>query len=118
MKKAILLVIILSLLFPLATPAAPVNQVKAAFIREGNVWILLDGKEKQITNTGNVHSKPKWSKDGTHPRLSSLSHQLKGSQNYGLTISIPAKRSEFHIMAPHRNGLPIKTILPIMTKVY
>jgi hypothetical protein len=65
MKKAIILNIVLFLLFPLATFAAPFDQVKAAFIREGNVWILVDGKEKQLTNTGNVHSKPNWSTDGT-----------------------------------------------------
>ncbi|QHE62485.1 hypothetical protein FHE72_16765 [Rossellomorea vietnamensis] len=65
MKKAILLTIILFLFFPLATSAAPFDGVKAAFIREGNLWILIDGKEKQLTNTGNVHSKPKWSVDGT-----------------------------------------------------
>lgn len=64
MKKAILLTIILALMFPLATSASGQNQVKAAFIREGNVWTLVDGKEKQITNSGNVHSKPKFSKVG------------------------------------------------------
>ncbi|OXS59610.1 WD40 repeat protein [Bacillus sp. V-88] len=65
MKKAILLTIVLFLLFPLATSAAPFDEVKAAFIREGNLWILIDGKEKHLTNNGNVHSKPKWSIDGT-----------------------------------------------------
>jgi Tol biopolymer transport system component len=65
MKKAFILTIVLFLLFPLAISAAPFAQVKAAFIREGNVWTLVDGKEKQLTNTGNVHSKPKWSTDGT-----------------------------------------------------
>ena len=65
MKPAILLTIIFMLIFP-STPNASINNsVKAAFIREGNVWTLADGKETQITNTGNIHSVPKWSTDGT-----------------------------------------------------
>ncbi|MCR8848498.1 hypothetical protein NQ095_08800 [Rossellomorea sp. SC111] len=110
MKKAILLAIILSLLFPLATSAAPVNQVKAAFIRDGNVWILLDGKEKQLTNTGNVHSKPKWSTDGTL-----LAYQLETSTEgqselwiYNL-ITAKKKRISYHgtspEWAPNKNHL-------------
>ncbi|MBW3111693.1 hypothetical protein KYJ26_07625 [Bacillus sp. MCCB 382] len=65
MRIAILLTFILVFIFPSAPSASLHNQVKAAFIRDGNLWTLLDGKETQITNSANVHFKPKWSKDGT-----------------------------------------------------
>ncbi|BCB05124.1 hypothetical protein [Bacillus sp. KH172YL63] len=65
MKKAILLTIILTLLFPSAPSAAIQNHIQAAFIREGNVWTFIDGEESQITTSGNVHQMPKWSGDGT-----------------------------------------------------
>ncbi|MDX8342175.1 hypothetical protein [Rossellomorea sp. YZS02] len=65
MRIAILLTFILVFIFPSAPSASLHNQVKAAFIRDGNLWTLLDGKETQITNSGNVHFKPKWSTDGT-----------------------------------------------------
>jgi Tol biopolymer transport system component len=65
MKKAILFTIILALIFP-STPSASINnQVKAAFIREGNLWTLINNQETQITHSGNVRSQPKWSTDGT-----------------------------------------------------
>ncbi|MGM0851141.1 MAG: hypothetical protein ACQEWI_00765 [Bacillota bacterium] len=31
---------------------------KAAFVRDGNVFTLLDGKEMQITSSGTVHGTP------------------------------------------------------------
>ncbi|MCA0147278.1 hypothetical protein LCD52_00595 [Rossellomorea vietnamensis] len=65
MKPAILLIIIVVLIFPSSPSASIHHRVKAAFIREGNVWTLVDGKETQVTNTGNIHSEPKWSTDGT-----------------------------------------------------
>ncbi len=65
MKKAILLTITFILTLPSSLSASIQNPVKATFIREGNLWTLADGKETLVTNTGNIHSKPKWSKDGT-----------------------------------------------------
>lgn len=65
MKKAILFTMILALIFPLTPSASLVDQVKAAFIREGDLWTLINGQEKQITHTGNIRSKPTWSQDGT-----------------------------------------------------
>lgn len=64
MKRGILLIFIISILFPLAPSAAVENQAKAAFIRDGNLWTLLDGQETQVTKSANVLAKPQWSKDG------------------------------------------------------
>ncbi|MBN8191801.1 PD40 domain-containing protein [Bacillus sp. NTK074B] len=74
MKKALLISVILTLLFPAASSASVESQVIAAFIRNGDVWILQNNKEKQITNSGNIHSPPKWSKDGTW-----LAYQVEAS---------------------------------------
>ncbi|PAV28036.1 hypothetical protein CIL05_19240 [Virgibacillus profundi] len=40
------------------------NHVKAGFIRDGDLWVLIGNKEEQITNTGQVIYTPKWSHDG------------------------------------------------------
>lgn len=40
------------------------NQLKAAFLRDGNLWILINGEEKQITESGQDYG-PQWSYDGT-----------------------------------------------------
>lgn len=65
MKKIILFAMLILSFYPL-TPSAAIHdqEVKAAFIREGNLWILLNGKELQITDTGKVFGKPEWSGDG------------------------------------------------------
>ena len=64
MKRAFLLTLIFVILFPLAPSAAGENQVKAAFIRDGNWWTFIDGKETQVTDSGKVFAKPQWSADG------------------------------------------------------
>ncbi|MGR3764334.1 TolB family protein [Rossellomorea sp. NS-SX7] len=38
--------------------------MKAAFLRGHNLWILVDGKEQQITTSGKVTESPQWSHDG------------------------------------------------------
>nr|WP_106779416.1 hypothetical protein [Lysinibacillus timonensis] len=67
MKQAFLITMIfaISILFPLAPSSAAESQVKAAFIRGGNLWVLIDGQETQVTDSGKVFAKPEWSKDGT-----------------------------------------------------
>lgn len=62
MSRILLLALILSYLFPLTSQAA--SDIKAGFIRDGNLWILQNNEEKQITTTGKVTEKPKWSPDG------------------------------------------------------
>ncbi|WP_201716301.1 TolB-like translocation protein [Rossellomorea arthrocnemi] len=64
MKKWFLFTLITSLLFPSVSSASVESQVQAAYIRNGNVWVLQNSQETQITNSGNVHSTPKWSQDG------------------------------------------------------
>jgi Tol biopolymer transport system component len=56
--------IILSILFPLNSLATGEKNVKAGFIRDGNLFTFINNEEKQITNTGKVFAKPKWSRDG------------------------------------------------------
>ncbi|WP_160718649.1 TolB family protein [Bacillus sp. USDA818B3_A] len=63
MKKVLLITLIVTLLFPIPSFAEN-KEVKAAFIRDGNLWTLINNKEKQITSTGKVIGQPKWSKDG------------------------------------------------------
>ena len=77
MKKVILFTIILALLFPLTPSAAVHHQMKAAFIRNGNLWTLMDGQEKKVTDSGKVFSSPQWSKDGTW-----LSYQVETSSEF------------------------------------
>ncbi|UTE76646.1 hypothetical protein [Rossellomorea sp. KS-H15a] len=110
MKPAILLTIILLLIFP-STPSASINnRVKAAFIREGNVWTLADGKETQVTNTGNIHSEPKWSTDG---RLLAYQAESSTGGQSELWIYNFATREKKKISynghvpkwAPHKNNL-------------
>ncbi len=60
MKK--ILVLLFILLFPAVVSAD--GDLKAAFIREGNLWTLLDGVETQVTKSGKVFNQPKWSPDG------------------------------------------------------
>ncbi|PEB53440.1 translocation protein TolB [Bacillus pseudomycoides] len=45
------------------TVQAEINEIKVAFIRGHNLWLKIDGQEKQITK-GEYITKPKWSHDG------------------------------------------------------
>jgi dipeptidyl aminopeptidase/acylaminoacyl peptidase len=62
MNRILLIAMMISFLFPL--PALGNSDVKAGFIRDGNLWILQNNEEKQITTSGKVFAKPKWSPDG------------------------------------------------------
>lgn len=64
MKGFILLafIFVISAALPSLTSAEP--NVKAGFLREGNLWTLINGEEKQITDSGKVFAKPAWSPDG------------------------------------------------------
>ncbi|WP_240758430.1 hypothetical protein [Lysinibacillus sp. SGAir0095] len=65
MKRAFLLILIFMVLYPSVPEAVVQNEVKAGFIRGGNLWTLIDGKETQVTDSSMVLSRPQWSKDGT-----------------------------------------------------
>lgn len=64
MKRLFFIVLILLLLpFNHLTSAAKQENVQAAFIRDGNLWLLKNNKEQQITQTGHIYN-PQWSHDG------------------------------------------------------
>jgi hypothetical protein len=64
MIRVLLMILFISMLHPIPSFAANEKDVKAAFIRDGNLWTLNKNEEKQITKTGKVFGQPKWSKDG------------------------------------------------------
>jgi dipeptidyl aminopeptidase/acylaminoacyl peptidase len=64
MKKLFLTVLITILLpFNQYAIAAKEENIQAAFIRDGNLWLLKNSKEEQITQTGHIYN-PQWSHDG------------------------------------------------------
>ncbi|MGG0719322.1 hypothetical protein ABE096_17230 [Robertmurraya massiliosenegalensis] len=64
MKKWSLLMLFLCLLsLSNHTAAASIKDIKAAFIRDGNLWTLVHNQETQITQTGKIDH-PQWSHDG------------------------------------------------------
>ena len=64
-KRTLLMILFMSImLHPIPTFAANEKDIKAAFIRDGNLWTFINNEEKQITHTGKVFGQPKWSKDG------------------------------------------------------
>jgi Tol biopolymer transport system component len=74
MRKIIGLTIILMFILPNTTSfAAPLKDVKAAFIREGDLWLYLHEKEKKITTSGKVIGEPQWSHDGKY-----VAYQMTG----------------------------------------
>lgn len=64
MKRILVIILFMFLLYPIPSFAENEQVVKAAFIRDGNLWTLINNKEKQITQTGKVFGQPQWSKDG------------------------------------------------------
>lgn len=52
------------LLCPVSIFAEKQETVKASFIRDGDLWLLLNNKETQVTTSKNVYTKPSWSIDG------------------------------------------------------
>ncbi|WP_102347476.1 TolB family protein [Bacillus sp. Marseille-P3661] len=64
MQRLFCLVLALVIFSPVTTLAANVQTLKAAYIRDGDLWTLINNEEKQITNSGNIYSKPKWSPNG------------------------------------------------------
>ena len=56
-------VVLFMFLCSITITSAENNSVKVAFIRHHNLWIKVDGKEKQLTKGENITG-PKWSHDG------------------------------------------------------
>lgn len=118
MKRAFFLIIILASLFPSAPSAAVENQVKAAFIRGGNLWTLIGDQEKQVTNSGKVFAKPQWSTDGNLLvyQVEEPSEIYKGeaqSELWTYNIKTEEKKKIFYDgsspkWAPHKNVIAYK----------
>ncbi|WP_407271014.1 hypothetical protein [Radiobacillus sp. PE A8.2] len=64
MRKTIIAVVLVLCCCPISSVVSKAELVKAVFMRDNNVWLLHQGKEKQITNSGSVFSTPSWSHDG------------------------------------------------------
>ncbi|PGC28235.1 translocation protein TolB [Bacillus pseudomycoides] len=62
-KIIVLIVCICCLYEAVPTVQAETKNIQVAFIRNHNLWIKIDGNEKQITK-GEYITKPKWSHDG------------------------------------------------------
>jgi len=76
MKRILTLLLSLMFLFSGTTSvlANKTPSMKAAFIRQGNLWTKIDKEEKQITEEGEI-STPKWSFDGKW-----IAYQKKNNQ--------------------------------------
>ncbi|MGE6260043.1 TolB family protein [Heyndrickxia sporothermodurans] len=64
MIRILFFAIALLTIFPLTTFAIDEKNIKAGFLRDGNLWTYMNGEEKQITSTGKIIAKPIWSHDG------------------------------------------------------
>ena len=111
LSRVFLLAIILTLIFPFTTFAD--SAVKAGFIRDGNLWILLNKEEEQITTTGKVLSHPKWSPDGKwllyqQTASSVFPDKEEQSEVWAYNIETKEKKKIFYdgyspTWAPHKN---------------
>jgi hypothetical protein len=64
LKKILLLTILVFSFFSVAASVEPKENLKAAFVRNNDLWIKLKDKEIMLTDTGFVRY-PKWSFDGS-----------------------------------------------------
>lgn len=64
-RTIFLTVIFIWLSSPFSALASGVEDLQAAFIRGGDLWLYSNGKEIQITKNSNVFTPPQWSKDGS-----------------------------------------------------
>ncbi|MEH7106339.1 TolB domain-containing protein [Bacillus sp. JJ1764] len=66
MKKQVSLLLIFLLVLPVFTQAKPIeDMVSVAFIREGYLWLKMNGEERKITHVGSKYTyQPQWSHDG------------------------------------------------------
>lgn len=118
MKRAFLFIVILVILFPSVPSAAIEDQVKAAFIREGNLWTLIGDHEKQVTNSGKVFGTPQWSPDGNLLvyQVEAPSEIYKGetqSELWTYNMKTEEKKKIFYDgfspkWAPHKNVIAYK----------
>ncbi|OCA83364.1 hypothetical protein A8F94_18410 [Bacillus sp. FJAT-27225] len=101
-----------------APSTAPLNEAKAAFLRNGNLWVFMEGKEKQITKSGNVHSKPVWSLDGkwiAYQETAPAEFKESGEQSelWVYEVATGTNKKIFHDgtspkWSPHKNVIAFK----------
>ncbi|WP_053601369.1 PD40 domain-containing protein [Bacillus sp. FJAT-18017] len=101
-----------------APSTAPLTRVKAAFIRDGNLWVLIGGKEKQVTSSGKIQAKPVWSSDGNllaYQESAPAEFKQNGEQSelWVYEIATGEKKKVFHDghypkWAPRKNELAFK----------
>ncbi|WP_059172479.1 hypothetical protein [Bacillus sp. FJAT-27445] len=113
MRRVIFLALAILLIYPAMVSAAPEDNVKAAFIREGSLWIFKNSQEKRVTSTGRVIGKPNWSRDGQWLvfQLSAPSQFEEGEQQSEVWVYNPdtgEKNKLFYngyspAWAPHKN---------------
>ncbi|HHK5546620.1 TPA: TolB family protein [Bacillus thuringiensis] len=100
-------VVLFMFLCSIAITSAENNSVKVAFIRHHNLWIKVDGKEKQLTKGENITG-PKWSHDGEW-----LAYVKGEKQNilelYGLKDG--KKVTPFHSEASNYQWSPTENII-------
>ncbi|PFB84368.1 translocation protein TolB [Bacillus thuringiensis] len=100
-------VVLFMFLCSIAITSAENNSVKVAFIRHHNLWIKVDGKEKQLTKGENITG-PKWSHDGEW-----LAYVKGGKQNilelYRLKDG--KKVTPFHSEASNYQWSPTENII-------
>ena len=81
MKKIIIALCLFIILTPLTTAAAKKEkEIKAAFIRENDLWIKTNEKEERITSDHFIRF-PKWSFDGTklaYLRTTNINESFEG----------------------------------------
>ncbi|MCD5324866.1 MULTISPECIES: hypothetical protein [Pontibacillus] len=65
MKYIVICFLIFLMVIP-STGLAQKTDLTAAFVRNGDLWVIHDGKEKKVTHTKTVTSKPIWSHDGQY----------------------------------------------------
>ena len=106
MIRVLLMILFMSMLHPMPSYAANEKDVKAAFIRDGNLWTFINSEEKQITQTGKVFGQPKWSKGGQWLLYQNEAPAERPVKNFsmksGHIIFQQAKKRKYFMMAfPH-----------------
>ena len=64
MKKILIYIFLVVLMVPTVVSAKPIENLKAAFIRNNDLWIKNGEREIKITNAAYIRY-PKWSFDGS-----------------------------------------------------
>ncbi|MFK2827235.1 hypothetical protein QYG89_16585 [Bacillus sp. B190/17] len=118
MYRILIFTLILSILFPFNPLAAEEKHVKAGFIRDRDLWTFINNEEKQITHTGKVFAKPKWSRDGKwilYQNEAPAQYENHGVQTevWVYNVETGEKKKVFYngsspMWAPHKNVIAFR----------